>query len=618
LLAIVAAVAVIASILSYQYSGSLASQAIAISAQESRSNSEIAAHDLSRVLVNKIENVADNLQIIATSQSVKEGSLERAKGLFESAYASTPEVTDSYFWVDRKGMLVWANAFSDEALYQQYKGADRSQRSYYLEPGQTHEPYVSAVIESVDGVPRLYTAYPILVDGPLGEQSFNGVVVASSNLDQIGEFLRGELSPQMQSSIGLTDRKGTILYSQTESIIGKHVFGPETQSILPDGMKDTFNSIVRDALEGGTGSGDFTYQEATTTISYQPLTIQGNDFGVLYVITPHSLAGETTALIEQQRNAGTITILFIGAVAVGIAFVILSWNTNLKKTVGERTEELRQSNESLKAAVDQLKVHDKLQQEFINIAAHELRTPIQPLLGMAETMRISMKEQEKKTVELSEEEVSMLERNAMRLQRLTQNILDITKIEGNRLSLQKERFDMNDKITNVIKDTARISPEKTSDVEVVAFPNVASELEEGPMIVFTPSSRSLIVDADKIRIFEVLSNLIRNAIKFTKQGRIEIRAYAKDGSALVEISDSGKGIHPEIMPRLFTKFTSKSETGTGLGLYISKNIIEAHGGQMWAHNNDTGGATFSFKLPLVHDQTPTIAEFAAEKALEKN
>jgi signal transduction histidine kinase len=615
LLVIVAAVAITLSILSYQYSSYISGQAMAISDQDIRLNSEITAHDLSRVLVNKIGNVLDNLQIIGTSQSVKEQNIDRAKGLFESGQTATKEFTDSYFWVDKEGKLLWANAFSNQTLYEQYKGGDRSERSYYLEPKQTHQLYVSAVIESVDGVPRLYVAYPILVDDLAnpGSQSFNGVVVAASNLDQIAGFLKEEVSPKMQSTIGLTDRNGMVLYSQTQSIIGKNVFGPETQSILPNEMKDTFNSIVKDALSGNTGSGDFTYNGTITTISYQPLSINNQDFGVLYTVTPHTLAGSTAALIEQQRNFGTVTILVISAIAVGIAFVILTWNKRLKLVVAQKTQELKQSNESLQAAVEQLKSHDRLQQEFINIAAHELRTPIQPLLGVVETMRISMQEEGKKTIELSEEEIGMLERNAKRLEKLTKNILDITRIESNRLSLEKERFDMNQKIINVIGDIARITSDDRSTI--VAVPVGSSPDGKVPTIKFLRTNEPVLIDADKTRIFEVLSNLIKNALKFTKEGKIEIRLSTDEGKVVIQIKDSGRGIHPEILPRLFTKFTSKSESGTGLGLYISKSIVEAHGGRMWAENNLEGsGATFYFTLPLAEDdKSLTIPKYTTEK-----
>jgi signal transduction histidine kinase len=170
-------------------------------------------------------------------------------------------------------------------------------------------------------------------------------------------------------------------------------------------------------------------------------------------------------------------------------------------------------------------------------------------------------------------------------------MLDMTKIENKSLKLDKEIFDLIEKIQNVIKD----------------FSNELSK--EKIQLVFTPPSQKepIFVSADKLRIFEVISNLLGNAIKFTtKEARssITIKVEKKDSQASVSIKDNGSGIQPEIMPKLFSKFVTNSSGGTGIGLFISKSIIEAHGGRIWAENNADGkGATFTFSLPL-SEQTP--------------
>jgi signal transduction histidine kinase len=101
----------------------------------------------------------------------------------------------------------------------------------------------------------------------------------------------------------------------------------------------------------------------------------------------------------------------------------------------------------------------------------------------------------------------------------------------------------------------------------------------------------------------VLANFLANAIKFTREGVITIVCRREGDQAAVSVRDTGTGIDNDIMPRLFTKFATKSDRGTGLGLYISRNIIEEHGGKIWAKNNEGKGATFAFKLPIVSDQT---------------
>jgi signal transduction histidine kinase len=183
--------------------------------------------------------------------------------------------------------------------------------------------------------------------------------------------------------------------------------------------------------------------------------------------------------------------------------------------------------------------------------------------------------------------LDIIARNANRLDRLSNNLLDVSRIENKSLKLYKEMVDLNDKIKNIVADAnSTIIPTK-KDIE----------------IAFEPSQGSLIVEVDKIRLFEAISNIIQNAIKFTgKDGAITVRSEKHDGYAIVSIKDTGSGIDQKMMPRLFTKFSTNSEKGIGLGLYIAKNIVEAHGGKIWAENNPDGkGATFAFALPTVEE-----------------
>jgi len=231
---------------------------------------------------------------------------------------------------------------------------------------------------------------------------------------------------------------------------------------------------------------------------------------------------------------------------------------------------------------EQLKVNDKMQKEFINIAAHELRTPIQPILSLSQILQ-----SEKSNNTKQQEFLDAIVRNAKRLQRLTENILDVTRIESQSLQLNKEQFNLNENIRYVINDVNNQAGLRNNNNSAVS-------------ILFEPK-QDVFVEADKVRINEVISNLLKNAIQFTKEGTITIAAAEKMNynEVLISIKDTGTGIDPEIMPRLFTKFISKSVAGTGLGLFISKSIIEAHGGKIWAENNADGkGATFAFSLPL--------------------
>jgi two-component system, OmpR family, sensor histidine kinase VicK len=234
---------------------------------------------------------------------------------------------------------------------------------------------------------------------------------------------------------------------------------------------------------------------------------------------------------------------------------------------------------------EQLKTHDKMQKEFINIASHEMKTPTQAIIGYADLMR--------KHPEKREDMMQAISRNAIRLQRLTNDILDVTRIDSNTLNLHKERFDLDDLIVSVVQDYVSYIEKENLNVKLLY--NFKQDIKE-----------PLSVDADRDRITQVISNLLANAIKFTskrKDGVISVSAERKKNSnqeeVIVSIKDTGEGINPEIQPRLFTKFATASFSGTGLGLYISKGIVEAQGGKMWAENNPEGkGATFTFTLPL--------------------
>jgi signal transduction histidine kinase len=179
-------------------------------------------------------------------------------------------------------------------------------------------------------------------------------------------------------------------------------------------------------------------------------------------------------------------------------------------------------------------------------------------------------------------------RNAKRLLRLTDEILDVTKIESHSLKLSKEQFNLNDVIKNAINDIA------------------TNKEESNNLKLLFQSEEDIFIEADKSRLIQVISNLLSNALKFTKEeegGTITITAEKKDTEVIVKVKDTGTGIDPEILPRLFSKFASKSFEGTGLGLFIARNIVEAHDGKIWAENNSDGkGATFAFSLQLSKEQ----------------
>jgi signal transduction histidine kinase len=249
----------------------------------------------------------------------------------------------------------------------------------------------------------------------------------------------------------------------------------------------------------------------------------------------------------------------------------------------------------IEAANEQLKQKDRLKDEFINIAAHELRTPIQPILGLAEVLR-SRKLGNLGLNTADDEFMGIIIRNAKRLQQLSADILDISKIEGHSLMLKKEQLNLNEMIINATGDYRnQIGKDGKNQNEI--------------KVIYNNSGQDIFVEADKGRITQVISNLVSNAVKFTKVGTVTVGAEkVKEQDrqqVIISVKDAGTGIDPEILPKLFTKFATKSDKGTGigLGLFISKSIVEAHGGRIWGENNTEGkGATFAFSLPINKQQ----------------
>ena len=267
----------------------------------------------------------------------------------------------------------------------------------------------------------------------------------------------------------------------------------------------------------------------------------------------------------------------------------------------ELYEQIRQSHTKLEIASEQLETQYKNQRDFVNIAAHEIRTPAHSILGYAEILDMEHIG--------SKEYVIPILRNAERLRRLTEDILQLAKIESQTLKLNKEQFCLGKAVLSVVQDLINQSSRYNGKKSKVHF--FSNNLEERP-------DEDIIVEADKGRIIQVISNILSNAIRFAKEGDVNIslkktgEIIGSDngkcnnnnnndkGEVIVSIEDTGIGIDADVFPRLFSKFAITSDAGgIGLGLFISKNIIEAHGGRIWAENNANGkGAMFSFSLPI--------------------
>ena len=653
ILSIVLISSIILGIFSYNYFTQTANQIQELALDDLQTNSEIEVYSISNLLENSIHFVNANLERIAISQSVTNWNITGVQRLLDLALNSTNYIADGYYLLDSKGTLVTFTGINKEQ-YASYKGINLGYRDYFQIPKQTGTIYISTVIESNDNIPRIYVSLPIIrnnnteiLDVTADQQqsgnnsiSFKGVVVASIAAKTLGNFLESQMHPKFNGEIGFFDRDGTIIYSDNQTFIGKDYFGEEFQSFLKTALKgneEGFNYIIRKALEAENGVDEFSLENSTTTIAYEAVTVpssngQDTRIGTLFTTVPNTLAGDVINLINTQNLVNFSIIFAIASISIIVAIILLRWNRILKNLVYQKTFQLRDSIDKLEKATEDLKSQDKMQKEFINIAAHELRTPTQAISGNLELIEMTYLPSILQDISINQDELSRefeklvgnkdnldefrkalisTYRNSQRLEKLVNNILDTSRIESNRLELHKESFNLNEKILNVIKDISN----KTTDHKDQN--NSHNPIE----IIFEPERDPLTVFADKIRIFEVLSNLLNNAIKYSNGKPITISAVKSKKSTkpfhdpnmekgndedmenaetiIVSVTDVGKGIDREILPRLFTKFATNSNQGTGLGLYIAKNIIEAHGGQLWAQNNADGkGATFSFSLPL--------------------
>ena len=362
-------------------------------------------------------------------------------------------------------------------------------------------------------------------------------------------------------------------------------------------------SLVNSSNVLVTKLGEYTKNSSQNTIFLQILFAVLN-IGVitafiLYIIRKilKPITALTTATSEVKR--GNLEVVVRSKLnGDELSFLIESFNSMIS-VIKNYIKKQNQLTRELEKANNELKYRDQLKDEFINIAAHELRNPIQPILGLSELLRTKEIENIKNSGEIDIEKIEnildIIIRNSKRLMQLEEEILDITRIESGTLTLNKEKINLNEMITESLRDYEQkmIHNKKNLKLSYKFYNN-----------------DEIIIEADRSRFYQIICNLLNNAFKFTNEGSITIIVERKkdnsdNNEVVVSIKDTGTGIDLEILPKLFEKFATKSkaEGGTGLGLFISKNIIERHGGRMWAINNtiingNGKGSTFSFSLPI--------------------
>jgi signal transduction histidine kinase len=551
-----------------------------------------ASSSISQHIGSDLSLVMTVLDGLTDSTFMQDGDIfsNKTNHLIQEKYNLIDDIIDKIFVLDKNDVVTTSlSQFGTD----QYLGSDFSQREWVKEARTDLEPVFSKGFER-QGVYTIHIAVPII---NRDDNRYLGLVGASIPTEKF--FARyGNVHDINSQFLVIFDKDGTILaVGADRALVGKNFFGPIVQNFVDH--NEILNNLTRTLLKGKSAYAIYDYGRSERVNTGQPILVQNEPIYFLQIVTPTKeiFSKISDTLFTERLKSYSLLIAVFASVGVLIIF-LLKWYNTMEKEVIKRTnalnksniqlgivsKKLKTSNLSLQNANEQLKQHDKIQKEFINMAAHELRTPIQPILGLTDVLRDYITDSHQSRL------LDVIMRNAKRLQRLSSEILDVSKIESSLLRLSKSTIDLNEKIKTVINDIEN------------GYDNGD---KKNVKILFQPNE-PITICVDRDRIYQVLSNLLNNAIKFTKNGTVTINAgvnYSSnnhDNEVIVTITDTGTGISPEILPKLFSKFVTSSDHGTGLGLFISKGIIEAHGGRIWAENNSTGiGATFSFSLPII-------------------
>ena len=529
------------------------------------------------------------LQGIADSVPLQQGELygDKIQKIMKEKFDQINDITkvDGLFIADEDNIITY-NIVSEGK--RSFVNIDISFRDYVQETRNSLRPTFSNGFKGIDNMFSIALTVPI-VNSDSGK--YIGIIGIQIPTEPFFAH-SGNINNVDSQFLVAYDSKKDYLATPRTQFIGKNFFDNNVQKFfnVTDIQNNYYRQVFSGKLLGGSAVYDFGSGERLNT--GHPILLQEKPTYFIFVITPTTqIYSHINDILHTERVKGSSLIFGLSFAVLILIIFLIKWNNTLNIEVRKRTKELQESNRKLSLsnhqitlANEELKVHDKMQKEFINIASHEIKTPLQAILSASQLLQMYPERQKKFA--------SAIQRNAIRLQRLSNDILDVAKIESRSLKLNKELFDLNEIISNIVEDYKTIIIKDNHSVK----------------LYFKPSNYTLFVQADKERIAGVISNLLSNAIKFTKKGEIFVSIRKENSNsinpyAIVTVKDNGEGIDPEILPKIFSKFVTKSYEGLGLGMYISKNIVEAHEGKIWTekkndNKNGNRGAIFYFTLPL--------------------
>ncbi|HET7390761.1 MAG TPA: sensor histidine kinase [Nitrososphaeraceae archaeon] len=560
---------------------------------------------ISRHIGTDLTVVVDNLHGLANSKYIQQGDLSsnKTKRLAQETYSrlnGRDSTIDRLVIVDKKGFETVGLTTKGEKIF---AGTKISLRPWARETLKSKAPTYSNGFVGLDGQYRIAIGYPIT---NLENGQYTGLLGALVPFETFLSQYGNVHNPNSKYLVAY-DKNATILVTaMSKALIGKNFFADYSQQFIKHNK--VLTDFVSNLLAGKPGYAIYNYGEGESLSTGYPIYVNGKAAYFIRIVAPTTeiYSHINDVLFNERVKMFSLIAGITAAIAILIVFLI-KWSSLSEevkrrgKQLEEANKELETANKQLSLSNEQLNIRDKAQQEFINVAAHELRTPIQPIISLSDILMHKIIDNESRPL------MDTILRNARRLQRLSQDILDVTKIESGLLNLNKEYLNLKEVISDTINDYRNQIKNSKRNIRVVyEFDKEETKQGEGVQQQKQLHKQLLTQDtihvkADKGRLTQVVDNLLGNALKFTEEGdNISVSVESKDGHAVVSVKDTGRGIDPEIFPRLFQKFATKSETGTGLGLFICKGIIEAHGGKIWAENNDKGnGATFYFSLPCL-------------------
>jgi len=535
-------------------------------------------NSISQHIGSDLRYITSVLQDLADSVYLQNENLsgDKVDKIVDEKFRQLNSVTkvDGLLITDKDGII---NVHKASKGLKSFVNIDISSRDYIKQTKSNLQSVYSNGFTGIDGKYRIAITYPIV---SLADGHYIGTAIA--DLPTIDFFKTyGNVENINSQFLVAFDTIGNLLaVGASKDLVGKDFFGNETQGFI--NHNKILNNLTLSLLAGKKGYALYDYGRGERLNTDSPILVGTKPVYFLQVVTPTDRVYTTINSVLFSESVKMFSLLTgTTAAIIVIVFLLRKWYSMLQNEVRKRTQDLNESNKKLMIANESLKKKDEAQNQFINIAAHELRTPIQPILNAIYLLQSANLKSEKRPQYLD-----IIRRNTEKLGRLAEDILDVTRIESNTLKLTIERLNLYDLILNTIEEYKKN----------IQF--IYKEL----MINYESAVQSIIINGDKLRLGQVLFILLDNAGKFTKSGSILVTTQTKSNTIQIMVKDTGSGIDPEILPHLFTKFVTRSDRGTGLGLFIAKNIIEAHGGIIWAENSPRHeGAIFFFTLPLANN-----------------